>query len=149
MMAMDSSLDTLRKISGKDTDELVMLDIQQAQKGALSNMRTFVDAFAKSLHRLIKKTNKKILSTRDTSQSSHDIEDLGKLCVHLASMPYISHKIDMTPCYGKKLKAMIKGGPETTLITEKYLQKQFSERNCEMRNYLRKSKIYREWDIKL
>ena len=44
---------------------------------------------------------------------------------------------------------MIKGGPETVVINEKFLAKDFSERNCLYRDYIRKSKIYREWGIKL
>lgn len=149
MLAMESYLDTLRKVSGKDTDELVMLDIQQAQKGALSNMRTFVDSFAKSIKRLLKNNNKKISKTADKSQKRIDEEDQAKLCVLLASMPIINSKIDMGLCYGKKITAMINGGPETIVITKKFLEKDFSERNCLYRDYIRKSKIYREWGIKL
>lgn len=149
MLAMESYLETLRKVSGKDSDELVMLDIQNAQKGALSNMRNFVDVFAKNISQLLNNNNKKITATNDASQKIIDEEDQARICVLLSSMPQISNKIDMSLCHGKKLKAMIKGGPETSVITQKYLQEDFSKRNCAYRDYIRKSKIYREWDIKL
>lgn len=149
MLAMESYLETLRKVSGKDSDELVMLDVQNAQKGALSNMRNFVDVFAKNINQLLKNNNKKITATNDASQKTIDEEDQARICVLLSSMPQISDKIDMSLCYGKKLKAMIKDGPETSVITQKYLQEDFSKRNCAYRDYIRKSKIYREWDIKL
>ncbi len=149
MLAMESYLETLRKVSGKDSDELVMLDIQNAQKGALSNMRNFVDVFAKNINQLLKNNNKKIIATSDQSQTSIDVEDQTRICVLLSSMPQLNKKIDMSLCHGKKLAAMIKGGPETTTINENYLKEPFSKRNCSYRDYIRKSKIYREWDIKL
>jgi len=149
MLAMESYLETLRKVSGKDSDELVMLDIQQAQNGALSNMRNFVNVFSKSINKLLNNNARKISSTKDGSQSKVYEEDQQKLCILLASMPEISKKIDIKLCYGKKLKAMIRGGPESTEITEKFLHLDFSDRNCAYRDYIRKSKIYREWNIKL
>ncbi len=149
MLAMESYLEGLRKISGRDSDELVMLDIQNAQKGALNNMRNFVDVFAKNIDELLKNNHKKILSTKDISQKSIDEEDQARLCVLLSSMPQINKKINISLCKGKKLFAMIKGGPETTVISDEYLKNDFSKRNCAYRDYIRKSKIYREWDIKL
>lgn len=149
MLAMESYLETLRKVSGKDSDELVMLDIQNAQKGALSNMRNFVDVFAKNINQLLKNNNTKITSIADDSQTVIDREDQARICILLSSMPHISKKIDMSLCNGKKLSAMIKGGPETPTVSESFLNQPFSKRNCSYRDYIRKSKIYREWDIKL
>lgn len=149
MMAMESYLETLKKVSGKDNDELVMLDIQNAQKGALSNMRSFIEVFSKTINKHIKKIDKIIRKTKDISQSSVDLDDLVKLCVLLSTMPNVSDKIDMKICYGKKIAAMIKDGPETVSLSSTYLQEKFSNRSCAYRDYIRKSKIYREWDIKL
>ncbi len=149
MLAMESYLETLRKVSGKDNDELVMLDIQNAQKGALSNMRSFVDVFYKNINQLLENNEENIQNSGDRSQQIIDEEDQARLCVLLSSMPQIHKKIDISYCYGKKLNALIKGGPETKVITEKYLNSDFSNRGCAYRDYIRKSKIYREWKIKL
>jgi len=149
MLAMESYLETLRKVSGKDTDELVMLDIQNAQKGALSNMRNFVEVFYKNINQLLEDNDDSINETRDSVQQKIDEEDQARLCVLLSSMPQIYKKIDISFCYGKKLNSMIKGGPETNVISKQYLESDFSIRGCSYRDYIRKSKIYREWNIKL
>jgi hypothetical protein len=149
LLAMESYLDTLKKVSGKDTDELVMFDIQSAQKGALSNMRAFMEVFSKNINKHMKGLQKSIVKNSDTTQTAVDLEDLAKFCVLLSSMPNVVTEIDMKICYGKKIKALIKDGPETPILTQSYLNEDFANRSCIYRDYLRKSKIYREWDIKI
>lgn len=149
MMAMESYLETLRKVTGKDSDELVMLDIQNAQTGALNNMTNFVNVFGKNINQLLKMNQKRIQGTTDSSLKAIYNEDQDKICVLLTSMPALDDKIDFRDCKGRQLKSFIKDGPVSPLISDAYMQTDFSERNCAYRDHIRKSKIYREWDIKL
>lgn len=149
MMAMESYLETLRKVYGKDDDELVMDSVVHSQKGAMDNMTKFVEVFAKNINELLQYNHKLIQFEQDKSQRVVQESNQAKLCNLLSSMPNIHKKVDISVCYGKNLKPFIKGGPETVRITEEYMQKDFDIRNCSYRDFLRKSKIYREWDIKL
>ena len=145
----DTYLSSLRKITGKDSDELVYLDITNAQTSSLNNMINFVDVFAENLNDILKANAKTISSTKDKSIRRISEQEQARICNLLSSLPTYHKKIEMKYCYGTKLKSFISGGPETSEINSNYLSQDFDKRNCSYRDYIRKSKIFREWGIKI
>jgi hypothetical protein len=61
----------------------------------------------------------------------------------------MSSSIKFNLCEGAQIKSYIRGGPESRLVDRAYLESDFTNRQCEYRNFIQKSKIFREWKIKL
>jgi len=73
-------------------------------------------------------------------------EERAQMCFLLASMPELPRNLNTLNmqkyCYGLKLKSVMSGGPESAVLSQKYLSQPFSKRSCVYKDFLQKSKIY-------
>lgn len=147
--AAENYLDVLRKVMGHHSDETMMEDIRGASQGALSNMRNFAQIFAVQINRILESNDKALRTLTDSTKLRTVRENHNRFCLLLSSFPEMTRSIKFNLCEGAQMKSYIRGGPESRLIDRAFLQSDFTTRQCEYRNFLKKSKIYREWDIKL
>lgn len=148
LLAADSFLETLESVKGDDY-ALISADIHKARPIAMGNMRNFMNLFSGNISSILWKNDKKIRFSNDPTLNEVYQRSSSELCLLLSSMPVWPRSVNKQFCVGTQLEAVIPGGPPSELITLKYLDKNFGERSCGYRNYLRKSKIYQEWNIKL
>lgn len=149
LLAAESFLDVLAKMSGTDNLAIISADIKRAKPIAISNMTTFLDVFGKNINRILKRNYKRIKKSSDPTLQEVYQRNVAELCLLLSSMPVWPDKVDQKYCLNSKLEEVIPNGPESVTLTSDYLNKNFNIRNCGYRNYIRKSKIYQEWGIKL
>jgi hypothetical protein len=67
----------------------------------------------------------------------------------LSSMPTWPKSVYKKYCLNTKLEEVIPGGPSSNKLTSDFLNQNFNKRNCGYRNYIRKSKIFQDWGLKL
>lgn len=146
LLAADSYLDTLRKVKGDDYT-LISTDIHKARPIAEGNMRSFIEIFGKNINSILEDNDDKISDTNDPTLIEIYRRNSAELCLLLSSMPVWPDKVDKDYCVGSQLDSVIPTGPRSPILTENYLKQNFSERSCGYRNYLRKSKIFQEWNI--
>lgn len=149
LLAAESFLDVLAKVNGTDNLAIISADIKRAKPIAIGNMTSFLDVFGRNINRILKKNYKKIQSSSDPTLDEVYQRNAAELCLLLSSMPVWPDKVDKKYCLNSNLKEVIANGPESAVLTSDYLNKNFNKRNCGYRNYIRKSKIYQEWGIKL
>ena len=147
--AAENYLEVLRKVMGHASDETMMEDIRGASRGALSNMKNFSSIFALQINRILESNDKALKTLADPVRLRTVKENHNRFCLLLTSMPELNRSIKFSLCEGAQMKSYIRGGPESRLVDRAYLESDFTTRQCEYRNFLRKSKIYREWRIKL
>lgn len=147
--AAENYLDVLRKVMGHESDETMMEDIRGASRGALSNMKNFASIFALQINRILESNDKALKTLTDPMKLRTVKENHNRFCLLLTSFPDMNRSIKFNLCEGAQMKSYIRGGPESRLIDNGYLQSDFTNRQCEYRNFIQKSKIYREWRIKL
>ena len=149
LLAAESFLDVLSKVSGTDNLALISADIKRAKPIAIGNMNSFLEVFGKNINRILKNNYKKIKKTDDPTLNEVYSRNSAEICLLLSSMPTWPKKVKKKYCLNSKLEEVISGGPTSNSLTKSYLKKNFNKRNCGYRNYIRKSKIYQEWGIKL
>ena len=147
--AAENYLDVLRQVMGHESDETMMEDIRLASRGALSNMKNFSKIFSLQINRILESNDKALKTLTDPTKLRTVRENHNRFCLLLTSFPEMSSSIKFNLCEGAQIKSYIRGGPESRLVDRAYLQADFTTRQCQYRNFLRKSKIYREWKIKL
>lgn len=147
--AAENYLDVLRKVMGHQNDETMMEDIRGASMGAISNMKNFASIFSVQINRILESNSKALRTLSDPTKLRTVKENHNRFCLLLASFPELNRSIKIHLCEGAKMESYIRGGPESRLVDRAFLQSDFTSRQCEYRNFLNKSKIYREWNIKL
>ncbi len=149
LLAAESFLDVLSKVSGTDNLALISADIKRAKPIAIGNMTSFVDVFGKNINRILKNNYKNIQRSDDPTLNEVYTRNAAEICLLLSSMPTWPKKVNKKYCLNSKLDEVISGGPSSSPLTKAYLKQHFNKRNCGYRNYIRKSKIYQEWGLKL
>lgn len=149
LLAAESFLEVLSKINGTDNLALISADIKRAKPISIGNMNSFVEVFGRNINRILRDNHRNIQRTNDPTLTEVYSRNSAEICLLLSSMPEWPRRIDQDYCVGTKLGAVIPGGPESELITREYLNRNFNQRNCGYRNYIRKSKIYQDWGILL
>ncbi|MCE3012788.1 MAG: hypothetical protein LW878_06940, partial [Proteobacteria bacterium] len=147
--AAENYLEVLRKVMGHASDETMMEDIRGASRGALSNMKNFSSIFALQINRILESNDKALKTLTDPVRLRTVKENHNRFCLLLTSMPELNRSIKFNLCEGAQMKSYIRGGPESRLVDRAYLESDFTSRQCEYRNFIQKSKIFREWRIKL
>ena len=147
--AAENYLDVLRSVMGHESDETMMEDIRAASRGALSNMKNFASIFSLQINRILESNDKALRTITDPTRLRTVRENHNRFCLLLTSMPELKGSIKFNLCEGAQIKSYIRGGPESKLVDRAYLEADFTTRQCEYRNFLKKSKIFREWRIKL
>jgi hypothetical protein len=149
LLAAESFLDVLAKVNGTDNFAIISADIKRAKPIAVGNMNSFMDVFGNNINRILKKNHKRILKTQDPKLKQIYTRNSAEMCLLISSMPTWPKKVRKKYCLDSHLESVIPNGPQSETLTSDYLAKNFEDRNCGYRNYLRKSKIFQEWGIKL
>ena len=149
LLAAESFVDVLSRISGTDNLALIAADIKRARPIAIGNMISFLDVFGENINRILEKNYELINESNDPILGEVYQRNASEICLLLSSMPSWPKDVDKKYCLGTMLEEVLPGGPSSTMITGDYLNQNFGERNCGYRNYIRKSKIYQEWGITL
>ncbi len=147
LLAANTFLDNLKFIKGTDNLALIMSDIQNAKRITLSNMSALLDVFGKNIKRVLKDNKKEIEETSDGEIRRIYQRNTAHFCLLLASMPSWPKDIPLQYCLNTNLPSVIRDGPTSPKITERYLSGSFSKRSCGFRKYIQKSKIYQKWGI--
>lgn len=151
--AAKNYIDTLKKISGNASDEYIEADLENSQSIALSNMKLFIKTFGDNINSLLKATTEKISNKNyndqvDETYSNTFKKDLIKICSLVATMPLGKSDVKMEKyCKNVQLAPFMINGPKAELIDHAFLSKNISSRACSYRDFIRKSKIYRERKI--
>jgi len=149
LLAADSFIETLKIIKGSDNLALILNDISNSQHISLNNMKALIDTFGKNIRNVVKNINKDLKATNDPQLKEVYSRSLGQFCLLLSSMPQWPEVIPQKYCIGTFLKPVLAGGPQSPTIDSSYLNRSFSKRSCGYRNFLRESRIYQDWGIKL
>jgi len=149
LLAAESFVDVLSRISGTDNLALIAADIKRARPIAIGNMISFLDVFGENINRILEKNYNLINRVNDPILGEVYQRNASEICLLLSSMPSWPESVEKKYCVGSVLEEVLPGGPRSKLITKDYLDQNFGARNCGYRNYIRKSKIYQEWGIQL
>ena len=149
LLAADSFIDTLKIIKGSDNLALIMNDISNSQHISLNNMNALVDTFGKNIRDILKDIDTNRRETSDPQLRKVYSRSLGQFCLLISSMPTWPKDIPQKYCLGTSLQSVLNGGPQSPKIDSNYLNQNFSKRSCGYRNFIRESKIYQDWGIKL
>ncbi len=149
LLAADSFIDTLKIIKGSDNLALIMNDISNSQHISLNNMNALVDTFGKNIREVLKEIDKDKSETRDPELREVYSRTTAQFCLLLSSMPAWPEDIPQKYCMGSFLKPVLEGGPSSPVINSAYLNQNYTKRSCGYRNFIRESKIYQDWGIRL
>ena len=149
LLAADSFIDTLKVIKGNDNLALIMNDISNSQHISLNNMNALVDTFGKNIRDVLKAVDKDANETNDPQLRKVYKRTTAQFCLLLSSMPSWPEDIPKKYCIGSSIAPVLTGGPQSPTIDWNYLNRPFSQRSCGYRNFIRESKIYQDWGIKL
>lgn len=148
LLAADSYLEVLSKVSGTDNIIDIKEDLAGAKTVTLNNMTSFGEVFGRYINNLMFKNQKMINHKFPTIAETYK-RDRAELCFLLASMPEWPRRIKQSYCIGMQLTSGFENGPETPVIDHEYLNQNFKSRACEYTDFIRNSKIYEDWGIKL
>jgi hypothetical protein len=146
LLAADSYLEVLEMVSGTDNYAAIKVDLISSKEVSMTNMRTFSKVFGGHINSLFRQ-NQKLVNHKDPTIAKTYRDGRAQMCFLLASMPEWPKSVMKKYCRGMKLESLQKGGPETEAISDEFLGRNFSERNCIYSNYLKKSKIFQDWGI--
>lgn len=149
LLAANSFIETLKIIKGSDNLALILNDISNSQHISLNNMKALIDTFGKNIRNVVKNISKDLKGTNDPQLKEVYSRSLGQFCLLLSSMPEWPEVIPQKYCIGTFLEPVLTGGPQSPKIDSNYLNQSFSKRSCGYRNFLRESRIYQDWGIKL
>ncbi len=149
LLAADSFIETLKIIKGSDNLALIINDISNAQHISLNNMNALTDTFGKNIRSVLKEISKDSSETNDPQLREVYKRTTAQFCLLLSSMPSWPEDIPQKYCMGTYLKPVLSGGPQSPKIDSQYLNQPFSKRSCGYRNFIRESKIYQDWGIRL
>ncbi len=149
LLAADSFIETLKVIKGSDNLALIINDISNSQHISLNNMNALVNTFGKNIRNVLKEVNKDYQETNDSQLREVYSRTTAQFCLLLSSMPSWPEDIPQKYCIGTYLKPVLSGGPQSPKIDSSYLNQPFSKRSCGYRNFIRESKIYQDWGVKL
>lgn len=148
LLAANSFLEVLKQVSGTDNLTGIAIDIRKAKPIAMNNMISFSEVFGSNINRTFRK-NQHLINSNDPLISEAYKQNRAEFCFLLASLPQWPIAIPMNYCYGLKLESIIPGGPVTSSLDSNFINQPFSKRACIYRNFIRASKIYQDWGIKL
>ena len=148
LLAADSYLEVLSKVSGTDNKTRIKQDLSRAKAVTLSNMISFGQTFGFYINNLMF-TNERLVRHKYPSVAETYKRDRAELCFLLTSLPEWPQSIRMSYCYGSQLESDFTDGPKTSSIDYNYINQNFESRACEYSDFIRNSKIYEDWGIKL
>lgn len=147
MLAADTFLETLQKISGTDNLGSIKAEVKRAQRITLSNMSSFANVFGENINDILEKNFTRSRG-EDTLVAEVYRRNVGEICVLLSSLPEWPNEVDKSYCEGAMIPEVIPGGPASVRVDAAYLVQSYSKRECGYRDYMRKTKIYQDWGIR-
>jgi hypothetical protein len=147
LLAAERFTETLTAMSGTDNLARIKADINRAQPVTISNLNSFIDIFGKNINRILQKLKwEEETSTGTVAKNKRYART--EMCFLLLAVPDLDTYVDSRLCAGLQMKALVKDGPETFIISQQTFKVDINERACEYREFFRKSKIYETWGIK-
>lgn len=149
-LAADTFLDQLKRINGKSNPALIMADLDMADVTTQNNLNNFGFVFGEIIRNNMANSQNQFLSN-DPDISKPYRKTRAKLCLLLAAIPDWPQTGAgglLQYCEGLSLQDL-QDGPQTPIITRDLIDAPLSKRKCIYRDYQRKNKIFKEWNIKL
>lgn len=145
ILASERFSQALLKTSGKTTTDL-RLDINNAKTYTIANLDAFARIFGPSMSDILKRLEK------EENASTGTIAEVKRyartqLCYLLMSVPTKNRDIKLESCEGLAFKPFLPGGPSSKPIRMSDFEKDYQERACTHREFIRQSKIYEVWNI--
>jgi hypothetical protein len=147
LLAADSFLNVLKKVTGKDNLAELKEDLDTADKVSQANLNSFGVSFGYQINGIFINSESNV-DSRDPAISYPHRKERAKMCFLLASMPRWPNTIWHQFCNGMKLVDP-DAGIESVVFSPALLKEGYAKRRCLYRNFQRKSQIYQQWDIKL
>lgn len=147
-LAANRFTDILNKHGAFEDLSATMADIKRARPLVLANLTNFSNLFSKNIKNsleILKEQERKV----DVSISGDFNYSRAELCFGLLSVPVWPKNISKNLCKQVSIRPLISGAPHSKVITENLMNAPYNQRACLQRDFMRSSKIYQDWGIKL
>lgn len=147
LLAANSFLDVLKKVSGKDTMTAIKEDLDTAESVTNGNLESFGRSFGFHINSIFLNSQRDFNST--DPDIAYPVEKMrAKMCFLLAAIPNWPISVRQNYCNGLKLSNS-DSGIDSIEFSKSLMNSGLGKRRCLYRDFQRKADIFEQWNIKL